>query len=54
MVVSGDDNGGGGALEARVSQRLNARRQRQGKKGEEGERPLNRFTMVKTWPTKAV
>jgi hypothetical protein len=51
-VVSGGDSSGGGALETRVSQRLNARRQRQGKKREEGERPLNRFTMVKTRPTR--
>jgi hypothetical protein len=33
-------------------QRLNARRQRHGKKGKEEERPLNRFTTVKTWPTR--
>jgi hypothetical protein len=46
--LDGGDNGGNGALDIRVLQRLNARRQRQGKKGEEGERPLNRFTTVKT------
>jgi hypothetical protein len=42
-----DDNGGDEALNIRVLQRLNVRRQRQGKKEEEGG-PLNRFTMVKT------
>jgi hypothetical protein len=52
----GGDNGGG-TLEARVSQRLNAKGQRQGKKEEEEEeeeegRPLNRFITVKTWPTR--
>jgi hypothetical protein len=46
----GGDNGGDGALNIRVFQRLNARRQRQGKKEEGG--PLNRFTTVKTRPTK--
>jgi hypothetical protein len=51
-VVSGGDRGGGRTLEAKVLQRLKTRRQRQGKKGEEGERLLNRFTMVKTWPTR--
>jgi hypothetical protein len=44
-------NGGSGALGARVSQRIKARRQKQGKKEEE-EMPLNRFTAVKTWPTR--
>jgi hypothetical protein len=48
----GGDNGGDGALDIRVLQKLNVRRQRQGKKGKEGERPLNRFTTVKTWPTR--
>jgi hypothetical protein len=34
-------------------QRLNARRKRQGKKGKEEERPLNRFiTTVKMRPTR--
>jgi hypothetical protein len=38
-------------LVAKVSQRLNARRQRQVKKEEEEEEmPLNRLTVVKTWP----
>jgi hypothetical protein len=50
---SSDNNGGSGALDVRVLQRLNVRRQRQGKKGEEEERPLNRFTMVKTQPTRS-
>jgi hypothetical protein len=51
--LDGDgDNGSDGALNIRVLQRLNARRQRQGKKGKEGERPLNRFTTVKTQPTR--
>jgi hypothetical protein len=44
------DNGGDGALNIRVLQRLNAIRQRQSKKKE--GRPLNRFTMVKTQPTR--
>jgi hypothetical protein len=33
---------------------MNARRQRQDEKEEEGERPLNRFTMIKTLPTRPV
>jgi hypothetical protein len=44
-------NGGDGALGARVSQRIKARRQKQGKKEEE-ERPLNRLTTVKTRPAR--
>jgi hypothetical protein len=47
----GGDNGGNGALNIRVFQRLNARRQRQSKKKEEGG-PLNIFTTVKTRPTR--
>jgi hypothetical protein len=40
-------------MDIRVLQRLNARRQRQGKKREEEEeRPLNRFATVKTRPTR--
>jgi hypothetical protein len=39
-------------MEARVSQRLNARRAKQGKKEEEEGGPLNRFTTVKTQPTR--
>jgi hypothetical protein len=46
-VVSGGDRGGDETLEPRVLQRLKARRQRQGKKGKEGERPLKCFTTVK-------
>jgi hypothetical protein len=44
----GSGDGGDRALKARILQRLNARRQRQGEKEEEEERPLNRFTTVKT------
>jgi hypothetical protein len=44
-------NGGGSALGARVSQRIKARRQKQGKKEEE-ERPLNRLIVVKTRPVR--
>jgi hypothetical protein len=44
------DNGGGSALGARVSQRIKARRQKQGKKQE--ERPLNRLTTMKAQPTR--
>jgi hypothetical protein len=36
-----DDNGGDGALNIRFLQRLNVRRQRQGKKEEEEGGPLN-------------
>jgi hypothetical protein len=45
-----------GALDIRVSQWPNAKGQKQGKKEEEEEEeegeggPLNRFTMIKTWP----
>jgi hypothetical protein len=39
-----------GALDIRVSQRPNAKGQKQGKKEEEGGGPLIRFTTVKTWP----
>jgi hypothetical protein len=49
----GGGDSGGRALKTRVLQRLNARRQRQGEK-EKGERPLNRFTTVKTWSTRPV
>jgi hypothetical protein len=44
------DGDGDEALNIRVLQRLNAIRQRQSKKKE--ERPLNRFTTVKTQPTR--
>jgi hypothetical protein len=47
-----------GALDIRVLQWPNAKGQKQGKKEEEEEEeeeegeggPLNRFTMIKTWP----
>jgi hypothetical protein len=39
-----------GALDIRVSQRPNAKGQKQGKKEEEEGEALNRFTMVKTQP----
>jgi hypothetical protein len=48
------DNGGDDALGARFSQRIKARRQKQGTKEEEEERLLNRLTTVKTQPTRPV